>query len=201
MADIPLTIDPSYVEKLPAETTREYGYTHRVRIPASAINSSSGGEGDTVTLTLLATPAKYIIERVHAYVKTAFAYATGSATLTVSLGITGSVAALIDARDALTAGALTGNTALTDSSGGTASNTIAAIGGSYSQAEVRNAVASLAAKVNLLLANSVVRVGTTATALVARFTCQNTTGGEPDNISAGELVVLVKLVDLTDASA
>jgi hypothetical protein len=40
---------------------------------------------------------------------------------------------------------------LTDSSGGTASGTIAAIGGTYSQTEVRNAIASLAAKVNLLL--------------------------------------------------
>ena len=36
---------------------------------------------------------------------------------------------------------------LTDSSGGTASGTIAAIGGTYSQAEVRNALASLAAKI------------------------------------------------------
>jgi hypothetical protein len=42
--------------------------------------------------------------------------------------------------------------ALTDSSGGTASDTIAAIGGTYSQAEVRNAVASLAAKINALAA-------------------------------------------------
>lgn len=40
---------------------------------------------------------------------------------------------------------------LTDSSGGTAADTIAAIGASYSQTEVRNAVASLAAKVNYLL--------------------------------------------------
>jgi hypothetical protein len=200
MADIPLTLDSRYVEKLPAETVREYGYTHRIRVPVSAINGS-GGEGDTVTVTLASTPAKYMIERVHAYIKTAFAYASGSATLTVSLGVTGSVAALIDARNALTAGTLTGQTALTDSSGGTASNTIAAIGGTYAQAEVRNAVASLAAKVNLLLGNSVVRVGTTATALVARFTCQNTTGGEPDNLSAGELVILAKLVDLTDAAS
>lgn len=42
-------------------------------------------------------------------------------------------------------------TQLTDSSGGTAGDTIAAIGGTYSQTEVRNAVASLAAKVNQLL--------------------------------------------------
>ena len=43
-------------------------------------------------------------------------------------------------------------TALTDNSGGTASNTIAAIGGTYSQTEVRNAIASLAAKINALQA-------------------------------------------------
>lgn len=41
--------------------------------------------------------------------------------------------------------------ALTDSSGGAAGNTIAAIGGTYAQAEVANAVASLAAKINYLL--------------------------------------------------
>jgi hypothetical protein len=39
---------------------------------------------------------------------------------------------------------------LTDNSGGTAANTIAAIGGTYSQTEVRNAIASLAAKINAL---------------------------------------------------
>jgi hypothetical protein len=200
MADIPLTLDSRYVEKLPAETTREYGYTHRVTVPHTAINGS-GAQGDTVTLTLMPTPAKYVVERVHAFVRTAFAYASGSATLTVSLGKTDAVTALVDARNALAAGPLVGNTVLTDSSGGTASNTIAAISGSYVQAEVRNAVASLAAKVNLLLGNSVVLNGTAATNLLARFTCQNATGGEPDNISAGELVVLVKLVDLTAVTA
>lgn len=39
---------------------------------------------------------------------------------------------------------------LTDNSGGTAADTIAAIGGTYSQTEVANAVASLAAKINAL---------------------------------------------------
>jgi hypothetical protein len=42
-------------------------------------------------------------------------------------------------------------TALTDSSGGTASDTIAAISSSPTQAEVANAIASLAAKVNSLI--------------------------------------------------
>lgn len=41
--------------------------------------------------------------------------------------------------------------ALTDSSGGTASQTIAVIGATYDQAEVRNAVASLADEVNKLI--------------------------------------------------
>ena len=40
---------------------------------------------------------------------------------------------------------------LTDSSGGAASTTIATIGGTYSQTEVANAIASLAAKVNALI--------------------------------------------------
>ena len=40
---------------------------------------------------------------------------------------------------------------LTDNSGGTASDTIAAIGGTYSQSEVANAIASLAKKVNQLI--------------------------------------------------
>ena len=40
--------------------------------------------------------------------------------------------------------------ALTDNSGGAAGDTIAAIGASYSQTEVRNAIASLAAKINTI---------------------------------------------------
>lgn len=42
--------------------------------------------------------------------------------------------------------------AITDDSGGTAAGTIAAIGDSYNQNEVRNAVASLAAKINQIAA-------------------------------------------------
>ncbi len=42
-------------------------------------------------------------------------------------------------------------TSLTDNSGGTGTDTIAAISAAYSQTEVRNAVASLTAKVNAIL--------------------------------------------------
>ena len=44
--------------------------------------------------------------------------------------------------------------ALTDSSSGTASATIAAIGATYDQDEVRDAVASLAAQVNALIVDN-----------------------------------------------
>ena len=40
---------------------------------------------------------------------------------------------------------------LTDSSGGTASDTLAAISGTYTQSEIRNSIASLAAKLNALI--------------------------------------------------
>jgi len=40
---------------------------------------------------------------------------------------------------------------ITDNSGGTASETIAVIGATYDQAEVANAVASLAAQINAIL--------------------------------------------------
>mgnify|MGYP003650900795 FL=1 len=43
---------------------------------------------------------------------------------------------------------------LTDNSGGTAADTIAVIGAAYNQAEVRNAIASLTAKINALIASS-----------------------------------------------
>lgn len=42
-------------------------------------------------------------------------------------------------------------TSLTDNSGGTAADTIAAIGATYSQTEVSNAIASLAAKINAII--------------------------------------------------
>lgn len=42
-------------------------------------------------------------------------------------------------------------TALTDNSGGTADNTLQAIGATYSQTEVRNNFADLAAKINQIL--------------------------------------------------
>lgn len=47
---------------------------------------------------------------------------------------------------------LTGITALTDSSGGTANNTVQAIGGSFSQSEIANNFADVTAKINEIIA-------------------------------------------------
>lgn len=84
-------------------------------------------------------------------------YASDGDTFTLTIGsnshigrvvrVAGTNLAVV-AFDATEGGLLT---ALTDSSGGTAADTIAAIGATYVQAEVRNAVASLAAKVNALI--------------------------------------------------
>lgn len=76
---------------------------------------------------------------------TLVAIATAAAASTAATG----TAVLIPS---VTARAFAAIASLTDNSGGTAGDTIAAIGGTYSQTEVRNAVASLAAKINALLA-------------------------------------------------
>jgi hypothetical protein len=82
---------------------------------------------DDDTFTLTATSNSYV-GRVHRFISTGVGIVAFDANKG-DLGLIG---------------------ALTDSSGGTASDTIAAIGGTYSQTEVRNAIASLAAKVNAL---------------------------------------------------
>lgn len=85
-------------------------------------------------------------------------YASDGDTFTLTSGSNshiGRVVRVIAANTALVAfdadAAGTGVIApLTDSSGGTAGDTIAAIGATYVQAEVRNAIASLAARVNAI---------------------------------------------------
>jgi uncharacterized small protein (DUF1192 family) len=79
-------------------------------------------------------------------------------------------ARVVDANLADTA-ALTAE-ALTDNSGGTASNTIAAIGATYSQSEVANAIASLADEINKLRADNAAQ----KTALDAALTLIRTHG-------------------------
>lgn len=212
MADNPITLSSGRIQVLPAEATRQTGFTHYFRVKYSDINEA-GGQGDTVTVTLGSTPANWLISRAGIYVKTAFAYTSGSATLTGMVGTTSDTDALVEAASIKTAGWKNGQVVLTDSSTGTASNTLAALadiatsgGNTYADSAVnaklaiiKNALASLAAKVNLVAAGNIVRTGTSSTGLKLVLTCENAAGGEPDNINAGELFVFVHLLDLDAA--
>jgi hypothetical protein len=74
--------------------------------------------------------------------------ADGTPSVRIYVFTTVTSASVIIAREtAMVVGDQTAIVALTDNSGGTAANTIAVIGASYSQTEVANAIASLAAKV------------------------------------------------------
>ena len=89
------------IERLSAEQTRQTGFTHRWRIPFDVINNSTWTtQGDTVTVTLGATPATFLVDRAAYIVTTAFA-TTG--TLTLQVGTDGDPDNFIDAQDAKTA--------------------------------------------------------------------------------------------------
>ncbi len=94
------------IDVLPAETKRQTGFTHRFRIPFDIINTSTWTtQGDTVTVTLGATPAKFIVDKAAVNISTAFA-TTG--TLTIQVGTDGDPDNFIDAQDAKTAAVLIG---------------------------------------------------------------------------------------------
>lgn len=106
MADQTTTLASDYVEVLPAETTRQTGFTHRFTIPYTAINTSTWTtQGDTVTVTLGTTPARHLIHSAVADITTAFA-TTG--TLTLQVGTSTDPDNFIDAQTAKTAAALIG---------------------------------------------------------------------------------------------
>lgn len=198
------TLNAGRVQVLPAEVTRQTGYTHCFRLLYSDINTA-GGQGDTVTVTLGSTPANFIIPKAGLYVKTAFATSSGTPTITGQLGVTSALTALIEAVSVKSAGMKLGQVALTDSSTGTASNTLAAMTTTEPASLaavgtqlviIANSVASLAAKVNGLVKHSPIVVGTTAVNLILTLTFQNASGGEPDLLNAGELFVFVSMLDL-----
>ena len=158
MADQTATLDKKYVENLPAEVTRATGFTHKFRIPFTEVyNAAQTTQGDTKTITLGTTPAKWVLRSVVADVKTAF---TTTGTLTFSVGTSGNVALGIAAStDAKTAALVVGNQ-------GSDPVTLA---GSF---------------------------GITVATLQVRFTTQSATGAISD-ITAGELVVFMAILDLT----
>ncbi len=75
---------------LSAEVAAQTGFTHAFRVPFDILNNSSWTtQGDTVTVTLGTTSARYQVDRVAVNVPTAFA-TTG--TLTISVGTSSNTA-------------------------------------------------------------------------------------------------------------
>jgi hypothetical protein len=99
------------IEVLSAEQTRQTGFTHKFVIDFTAINNSSWTtDGDTVTVTLGSTPAKFLVDKVAAYIATAFAT---DGTLTVAVGTDGDPDNFLDAQDAKTNAWLLADTSAT----------------------------------------------------------------------------------------
>ena len=94
------------LQPLSAEQTRQTGFTHRWRIPFDVLNTASWTtQGDTITVTLGATPAKFLVTRAMVDIRTAFA-TTG--TLTVQVGTTADKGNFVDAQTAKTAAIIIG---------------------------------------------------------------------------------------------
>lgn len=104
MADNAATLSTSYVQVLSAQQRAEKGFTHVIRIPYTEVYSATQTtQGDTKTLTIGTTPARYTVDRVLVDVVTAYA-TTG--TLTVSVGTSANTALLMAATSCKTAGLL-----------------------------------------------------------------------------------------------
>jgi hypothetical protein len=87
MADIAITNGPK-LQPLSSEETVRTGFTHIATVEAADINGTAGADGDTVTLTIGTTPEEYVLDRVAAYVETAF---VTDGTLTIQMGHSGDV--------------------------------------------------------------------------------------------------------------
>lgn len=103
MADTPLTIARNRTTSLSLEEQAR-GFSHKFNVQSSDIAYGSGSS-DTVTLTLGALPAKYIVDRALINIKTAFA---GTTAMTVVVGTTTSTNAFVTSQSILTAGVLNG---------------------------------------------------------------------------------------------
>ena len=103
MADTPLTIARNRTNSLSLEEQAR-GYSHKFNVQSSDIAYGSGST-DTVTLTLGALPAKYVVNNALINIKTAFA---GTTAMTVVVGTTTSTNAFVTSQSILTAGVLAG---------------------------------------------------------------------------------------------
>ena len=103
MADTAITIARNRTTELSlAEQAR--GFSNKFTVKSSDIAYGTGST-DTVTLTLGALPAKYVLNNALVNITTAFA---GTTALTVQVGTTTTTNSLVTAQSVLTAGVLAG---------------------------------------------------------------------------------------------
>lgn len=101
MADYPITIAKSRVT-IESNPERLNGFTNKYTVKYSDIAlSSATGSTDTVTVTLGTTPTVWAANRAVANVTTAFA---GTGGLALTVGTSGSTAAILASASVLTAG-------------------------------------------------------------------------------------------------
>ena len=105
MADFPITIARNRTNNLSLqEQTR--GFSHKFNVKSSDIAvSTATGATDTVTVTLGALPAKYVLNNALVNITTAFA---GTTALTLVVGTTTTTNSLVTSQSVLTAGVLAG---------------------------------------------------------------------------------------------
>lgn len=106
MADTPLTIARNRVSSLSLEEQAR-GFSHKFNVQYSDV-AYGAGSADTVTLTLGALPAKWVVNNALVNIKTAFA---GTTAFTVVVGTTTTTNAFVTSQSVMTAGVL--GTALT----------------------------------------------------------------------------------------
>ena len=103
MADTAITIARNRTTELSlAEQAR--GFSNKFTVKSSDIAYGTGST-DTVTLTLGALPAKYVLNNALVNITTAFA---GTTALTIQVGTTTTTNSLVTAQSVLTAGVLAG---------------------------------------------------------------------------------------------
>jgi hypothetical protein len=122
MADTPLTIARNRTTSLSLEEQAR-GYSHKFNVQYSDVAFGSGSS-DTVTLTLGALPAKYVVNNALVNIKTAFA---GTTAFSVVVGTTTSTNAFVTSQSVLTAGVLAGGLNSSTISTATATKSMVAV--------------------------------------------------------------------------
>jgi hypothetical protein len=122
MADTAVTIARNRTNTLSLEEQAR-GFSHKFTVNYADIAYGSGN-ADTVTMTLGALPAKYIVDRALINIRTAFA---GTTAMTVVVGTTTTTNAFVTSQSILTAGVLNGALGATAISTATATKNMVAV--------------------------------------------------------------------------